>query len=54
MSDLPAHRLKQAKRALRRAVLAERDALPADERSARSEAIAERFLELPEVADAGR
>ena len=52
MSDLPAHRLKQAKRALRRAVLAERDALPADERSPGSEAIAERFLELPEVADA--
>jgi 5-formyltetrahydrofolate cyclo-ligase len=52
VSDPPAHRLKQAKRALRRAVLAERDALPADERSAGSEAIAERFLELPEVADA--
>jgi 5-formyltetrahydrofolate cyclo-ligase len=52
VSDLPAHRLKQAKRALRRAVLAERDALPADERSPGSEAIAERFLELPEVADA--
>jgi 5-formyltetrahydrofolate cyclo-ligase len=52
VSDLPAHRLKQAKRALRRAVLAERDSLPADERSAGSEAIAERFLELPEVADA--
>jgi 5-formyltetrahydrofolate cyclo-ligase len=52
VSDLPAHRLKQSKRALRRAVLAERDALPADERSAGSEAIAERFLELPEVADA--
>ena len=52
MSDLPAHRLKQAKHALRRAVLAERDSLPADERSAGSEAIAERFLELPEVADA--
>jgi 5-formyltetrahydrofolate cyclo-ligase len=52
VSDPPAHRLKQAKRALRRAVLAERDALPADERSEGSEAIAERFLELPEVADA--
>ena len=52
MSDLPAHRLKQAKRALRRAVLVERDALPMEERSARSEAIAERLLELPEVADA--
>jgi 5-formyltetrahydrofolate cyclo-ligase len=52
VSDLPAHRLKQAKRALRREVLAERDALPAEERSARSEAIAERFLQLPEVATA--
>jgi 5-formyltetrahydrofolate cyclo-ligase len=52
VSDLPAHRLKQAKRALRRAVLAQRDALPPEERSAGSEAIAERFLELPEVADA--
>jgi 5-formyltetrahydrofolate cyclo-ligase len=52
VSDLPAHRLKQAKRALRRAVLAERDALPLEERSAGSEEIAERFLELPEVADA--
>jgi 5-formyltetrahydrofolate cyclo-ligase len=53
MSDLPAHRLKQAKRALRREILAERDALPADERSARSEAIADRFVGLPEVAGAG-
>ena len=52
VSDLPAHRLKQAKRALRREILAERDALPADERSARSEAIADRFLELPEAAGA--
>ena len=52
MSDLPAHRLKQAKRALRRAVLAERDALSPMERSTGSEAIAERFLGLPEVADA--
>ena len=50
MSDLPAHRLKQAKRALRREILTERDALPAEERSARSEAIAERFLQLPELA----
>jgi 5-formyltetrahydrofolate cyclo-ligase len=52
VSDLPAHRLKQAKRAVRRGVLAERDSLPANERSAGSEAIAERFLELPEVGDA--
>jgi 5-formyltetrahydrofolate cyclo-ligase len=52
VSDLPAHRLKQAKRALRRAVLAERDALAPEERSTGSEAIAERFLQLPEVAEA--
>jgi len=52
VNDLPAHRLKQVKRALRREILAERDALPADERSVRSEAIADRFLGLPEVADA--
>jgi len=52
VSDLAAHRLKQAKRALRREVLAERDALASDDRTARSEAIAERFLELTEVADA--
>jgi len=50
VSDLPAHRLKQAKRALRREVLAERDALAIEERTARSEAIGERFLELTEVA----
>ncbi len=53
MSDLPSHRLKQAKRALRREVLAERDALASHDRTARSEAIAERFLDLTEVADAG-
>ena len=52
MSDLPAHRLKQAKWALRRAVLAERDALAADERSARSQAIADRVLGLPEATGA--
>jgi 5-formyltetrahydrofolate cyclo-ligase len=50
VSDLPAHRLKRAKRSLRREVLAERDALPAAERSAHSQAIADRFLRLPEVA----
>jgi len=53
VSDLPSHRLKQAKRALRREVLAERDALASHDRTARSEAIAERFLDLTEVADAG-
>ena len=52
MSDLPAHRLKQAKRALRRAVLAERDAAPEDDRSTRSKAITDRFLGLPETAGA--
>jgi 5-formyltetrahydrofolate cyclo-ligase len=52
VSDLPAHRLKQAKRALRREVLAARDVLPADERSAHSEAIADRFRRLPELATA--
>ena len=53
MSQIPSHRLKQAKRALRREVLAVRDALPAEDRRARSEAIAARFLALPELADVG-
>jgi 5-formyltetrahydrofolate cyclo-ligase len=52
VSDLPAHRLKQAKRVLRRAVLAERDAVPEDDRSARSRAITDRFFGLPESAGA--
>jgi 5-formyltetrahydrofolate cyclo-ligase len=52
VSDLPAHRLKRAKRVLRRAVLAERDAVPEDDRSARSRAIADRFFGLPETAGA--
>ena len=52
MSELPSHRLKQAKRALRREVLAVRDALPPEDRRARSEAIAGSFLALPELADA--
>ena len=52
MSDLAAHRLKRAKRALRRTVLAERDTIPGDDRSALSEAIADRFLGLPELAGA--
>ena len=42
----------KAKRALRRAVLAERDAVPEEERSARSEVIIDRFLGLPETAGA--
>ena len=52
MSQIPSHRLKQAKRSLRREVLAVRDALPLEDRAAWSEAIAERFLTLPEVQDA--
>ncbi|HEU4831170.1 MAG TPA: 5-formyltetrahydrofolate cyclo-ligase [Actinomycetota bacterium] len=52
MSDLRAHRLKRAKRALRRAILAERDAIPEADRFAHSEAIAGRFLGLPETAGA--
>ena len=52
MSDLPSHRLKQAKRALRREILAERDALAENDRSARSRAIADRFLGLADVAGA--
>jgi 5-formyltetrahydrofolate cyclo-ligase len=44
--------LKKAKRAVRRAILTERDALSQDERSARGAEVVRRFLELPEVADA--
>jgi 5-formyltetrahydrofolate cyclo-ligase len=50
--EIPSHRLKQAKRALRREVLAVRDALPPDDRRAKSEAVAARFLALPELDDA--
>jgi 5-formyltetrahydrofolate cyclo-ligase len=53
VSDRPSHRLKQDKRALRRAVLAERDALPGADRAAWSEAIADRLLRLDEVTGAG-
>jgi 5-formyltetrahydrofolate cyclo-ligase len=53
VNDRPSHRLKQDKRALRRAVLAERDALSGTERAARSEAIAGRLLDLDDVAGAG-
>jgi 5-formyltetrahydrofolate cyclo-ligase len=52
VSERPSHRLKQDKRALRRAVLAERDALPGAERAARSEAIAGRLLGLDEAIGA--
>ena len=41
--------LKRAKRRTRLAVLADRDAQPADVRAARGERVVERFLELPEV-----
>ncbi len=52
MSDLPAHRLKQAKRAIRREVLARRDAIAQRERSERNLRVAERVLALPEVREA--
>jgi 5-formyltetrahydrofolate cyclo-ligase len=51
VSGLPSHRLKQAKRALRRAVLERRDALPVQDRRAMSDRIAERLLAMPEAAN---
>lgn len=45
--------LKRAKRAIRRSVLAARDALGEAERIARSAAIRDRVLALPEIRDAG-
>jgi 5-formyltetrahydrofolate cyclo-ligase len=48
----PSHRLKQRKRAIRRAVLERRDAMPPAERAAASERIAETVLTLPEIRDA--
>jgi len=53
VNDRPSHRLKQDKRALRRVVLADRDALPDAERAARSEAISDRLLGLDEATGAG-
>jgi len=47
-----ASELKRAKRDIRRSVLAARDALGEAERDARSAAIHQRFLTLPEVLDA--
>jgi 5-formyltetrahydrofolate cyclo-ligase len=44
--------LKRAKRRTRRAVLGDRDALPADVREERGAHVVERFLELPEVRSA--
>jgi 5-formyltetrahydrofolate cyclo-ligase len=49
---MTAGELKKAKRDVRRAVLAERDALGDAERVARSTAIHDRVLDLPEVEDA--
>lgn len=53
MSEIPSHRLKRAKRELRREVLARRDAMDAVERAERSRDIAARALALPEIGDAG-
>jgi 5-formyltetrahydrofolate cyclo-ligase len=44
--------LKRVKRRTRRAVLGDRDALPAEEREERGQRVVERFLELPEVRQA--
>lgn len=49
---IPSHRLKRAKRALRREILALRDAVSPPDRAERSRRIAERLLALPELADA--
>jgi 5-formyltetrahydrofolate cyclo-ligase len=51
-SEERSHRLKRAKRALRRHVLAGRDALPIAERMAKSEAIAVRLLDTSEAIGA--
>jgi len=50
---IASHRLKQAKRALRREVRADRDAVPEQARAERSIRIADRLLALPELAHAG-
>lgn len=50
---IASHRLKREKRALRREVLARRDALPPEDRAERSRRIADRLLALPEVERAG-
>ena len=52
MTEMPPQRLKQAKRALRRQVLAERDRLPERERAAMSAAIVDRLLALDELRGA--
>ena len=53
MSRVPAHRLRRDKRALRRTILAKRDALDAADRADRSRRIWDRMLALPDVRDAG-
>lgn len=50
--ELPPHRLKRAKRAFRREILARRDALAPSDRAASSARICDRLLELPEVQGA--
>lgn len=52
MSVIPSHRLKQAKRALRRQILAARDRLPHAERAAMSASIIGRLLAMGELRDA--
>ena len=52
MTEVRPHRLRQAKRALRRAILSERDRLPEAERAAMSAAIADRLLSMDELRDA--
>lgn len=52
MNDLPSHRLKRAKRRLRREVLARRDVLTASDRLERSRSIASRLTALPETTSA--
>jgi len=47
--EVPPHRLKRAKRALRREILARRDALAPSDRAASSARICDRLLALPEV-----
>jgi 5-formyltetrahydrofolate cyclo-ligase len=51
-SEVPSHRLKRLKRALRRDVIERRDALAPPDRAERSRRIADRVLELPEVRGA--
>lgn len=50
--DLPSHRLKKLKRAVRRDALERRDALSAEERASTSATIVERAMSLPEVSGA--